>query len=243
MINDKLQKLGFTATTANVYVALLKRGQAKAGELILDTKLPRSAVYASLTDLVRRELISETNVRGVSHFRCNAPDNLVREIEQKKNTAQEISEELKRIQTVPAREASVFEGADGIKRVSEKNLETESGETIYFLGPSKFGDQEDLENFWSQFHKKRIKKGLKSKILYDRTTDESILKDRNNLKDSEAKYLPFGAKMPIWFTMSGDNLSIVVPGEDPLLVFSIKSRSATTGMKEYFEFLWGEKTR
>ncbi len=238
MIEDKLLKLGFTTTEAKVYLAVLKKGRSRAGEIILESKIPRSAVYTALEEFVKRELISETEVKGVRTFMANDPDNLVREMEEKKGFAQNVSDELKKLQEIPAREVAVYEGVEGIERAAEKSLQAPAGETIYFLGPSKFGLQADLEEFWQRFHQKRMKKGLKSKILYDQSTDKQILDNRNHLANSVARYLPFGTRMPIWFTMAGDNLSIVVPGEEPLLVFSIKSRAAADGLKKYFEYFW-----
>lgn len=238
MLAEKLAKLGFTATEADVYLSVLKKGAVRAGEVIKDVQHPRSAVYAALKNLVGREFLSETEKRKVKTWRVNDPERLVQELEEKKDYAQNISEELKQLQELPAREVAVYEGVEGIERSSEKSLQAPSGETIYFLGPSKFGEQSGLEEFWNKFHKKRMKKNLKSKILYDRTTDKTILESRNKLKDSEARYLPFGAEMPLWFIVTHDNLAIVVPGEEPTLVFTIKSKSAAEGMKKYFNYFW-----
>ncbi len=238
MYEEKLLKLGFTPTEAKVYLALLSKGKAKAGEIILSTKLPRSAVYTALKEFVTRELVTETEIQGVQTFTINNPTQLVNELEVKKEYATNLAKQLGELQELPSREVVVYEGVEGIERSAEKNLLAQSGDTVYFLGPSKFGIQNDLEDFWRRFHARRAKKGIKSKILYDRSTDQSVLDSRNKMPNSEARYLPFGMQMPIWFTMAGDYISIVVPGEEPLLVFSIKSRAAADGMKKYFEFLW-----
>ncbi len=243
MIIDKLKKLGFTPTVAGVYYNLVLKGKSKAGELITDTRLHRSAVYAALSQLVERDLISVTRLRGVKYYRANDPNHLVVEADQNKKIAASVVEDLKLRQEVPAREVAIYEGIEGIKHASDKCLQAPAGETIYFLGPSKFGPQGDLEGYWTKFHKTRNKRGLYSKILYDQATDQSIVDWRNNLPQSEAKYLPFGAQMPIWFIICGDTLTIIVPGEEPLLTFNIKSRSAANGMKKYFDYFWNQESK
>lgn len=240
MLINQLIRLGFTPTVAAVYLFLVQKGVCGAGEVIAETKLPRSAVYAALEQLVGRELVSRIQGRGVARFRLNNPDHLVVEAEAYKKRAEELVGELQRERGAPPREVMVYEGLDGIKRAVDKHLLTLPGETIYFLGPSKFGEQESLESYWAAFHRTRFKKQLSSKILYDRSTGPKVLNDRNGLPNSRARYLPFGLHLPMWFAASGEYLSIVVPGEEPFLVFSIRSRAAAEGIKKYFEYLWSQ---
>lgn len=239
-IKEKLKKLGFTENLIAVYLSLFDTEASKAGEMIERTGLQRSVVYTGLDELTERGLVSKTLVNGVATFRANNPESLEEELEHQKLIARSVAEEIKKKQTEVPREVAVFEGVEGIKRATNRNLAAPEGTTSYFLGPSKFGVQKELERFWHEYHKRRIKKHIRSKILYDRATPESILKDRNNLETCEARYLPFGMELPMWFNICGDFVSMVVPGEDPPLVFSVRSRATAEALVNYFEYLWNQ---
>jgi len=239
-IEIKLKKLGFSDNLASVYLALFEGEAFRAGELIKLTGLQRSVVYTSLDELVERGLTTKTFIRGVATYRANNPEALEAELDQQKIFVQSIVKNIKQKYVVAAREIAVYEGIEGIKRAAEKNLTALTDTTVYFLGPSKFGVQKELEQYWHSYHKERVKKKIRAKILYDRTTPEWVLSSRNSLSLCEARYLPFGTELPMWFNMCDDTLTIVVPAEEPPVVFCIKSHFTTKSLISYFEYLWNQ---
>ncbi len=238
MLLEQLKHLGFTKNESNVYLALFRVGKMKAGQIMKETSLPRSVVYLALQELLGRELISKIEKNGVAVFSANDPMNLVYETRMRATTAEEVAKELKEYKGVANREATLYEGDDVIEKVAEKNLDASAGETIYFMGSSKFGIQANLGRFWKKYHKLRAQKKIKCKILYDRETNDLILKDRNKSPLCEARYLPFGAENPMWFNICGDVVSIVVPGENPPIAFAIRSKETAKSLVNYFEYLW-----
>lgn len=238
MIEEKLKKLGFTANEMSVYLCLIKKGRLRAGEVIQESRLQRSVVYAALQKLLERELVSKTSERGVALYVAADPDALVYEAEQRKLLAQLVAEDLKKKRDAIPREALVYEGEDIIKRICDKNLEAQSESVVYFLGPSKFGIQSNLERYWQNYHKKRLQKGIACKILYDHDTDPHIVEERNRLALCEAKYLPFETQVPMWFNICVDTVGIVIPSESPPLAFLIRSPKSADALRTYFEYLW-----
>jgi hypothetical protein len=188
--------------------------------------------------LAERELVSKTVSKGVTLYKIVDPEALVHEAEQRAVLAKKVAENLKEKRQAGDREVLIYEGEDIIKRISDKNLDAEKGSTVYFLGPSKFGVQKNLEAYWKQYHKKRIEKGIHCKLLYDRSTDPEILKERNTLPFCEARYLPFGTEMAMWFNICGDSVSMIVPSEEPPLAFLLKSSKSADALKKYFDYLW-----
>jgi sugar-specific transcriptional regulator TrmB len=238
MTEKDLEKLGFSQNLGKIYTTLLRLGASRAALVLKETKLQRSVVYAGLEELTKRGLISKTEVKGVAQFSPNDPKTLIDEAEEKKHLAEKVAENLKKFQSVSYREARLYEGIDIIEQVADKSLGVENGETVYFLGPSKFGIQSNLESYWKKYHKERIKKGIKCKILYDKNTEAEVVEERNKLAGCEAKYMPFGINQPMWMLIFEDHVGMVMPGDEPPIDFVIKSKQTADGFKNYFNYLW-----
>lgn len=239
MIEKQLLQLGFHKNDVAVYLALFDLGKCKAGEIIELTKLHRNLVYTSLEVLIKRGLATKTEGSGVALFSPNDPKYLVEEIEQKKQLAETIAEEIKSKGKQSPRDIVVYEGIEGLKRATDQNLHAKPGETVYILGSSLRANQETLSKHWEKFHKKRAEKGILSKILYDRSIDPWTLNKRNQLPLTEAKYMPSGIDAPFWFNICGDEFFLGVADEDPI-AFKMRSKTVTDGLKHYFDYLWNQ---
>jgi len=239
MLKNKLKELGFSDNLSAVYLKLFETGRMKAGEVINQTGLHRSVVYAALDELTTRGLISRVKKRGVAFFNANDPNKLVEEMQQKIQLSETIAAEIKKQQIEQPREVIVSEGLDAIMQATDRSLLSPPGETMYVMGASAENVQPVLDKHWRKYyHKHRIKKGIKFRGLYDRTVPQEAIEYRNNMELSEARYLPNGLEMPIWFNVCANIVSIMVPGEDPPLVFTIRSRATAEAIKKYFNYLW-----
>ncbi len=238
MIEENLKKLGFSSNEAKIYLDILRFGKIKAGDLIKETLLQRSVVYGALEKLCQRGLVGKALIRGVAVYIANDPEALSYEAEQQAFLAKRVAGELKEKIQIKDREVVVYEGEDIVKRVADKTLVAKADETIYFLGPSKFGIQTNLERYWQNYHKKRAQKGIRCKILYEQSTDIKILQNRNTLPMCEARYLPINTEIPLSFIINDTTVSVVVPTENPPLAFLIRSSQTAQGFKKYFEYLW-----
>lgn len=234
-----LEQLGFTKNEVIVYLALFDLGKCKAGELIEYTKLHRNLVYTALDEFVKRELVTKTEINKVAHFVANDPQKIVEEIDQKRQVAEKVKEELEKKQQQSPREIGVYEGIMGLKRTVENNLTAKPGETVYIMGSSNKATQPELLDFWRAYNKKRVQHGVKMKIMYDQNVPKERLEERNALPLTEAKYMPGIKDSPFWFNICEDTTFIGIPDEDPI-AFRIKSASFATGLKSYFEYLWNQ---
>ena len=235
-----MKKLGLTKNEVKIYLALLRAGKLRAGEVITETGLQRSVVYGGLEELAARELIGKSVSKGVALYTLNDPEVLVDEAERRKLLAEKVADELKQKKQVREREVLVYEGEDIIKRICDKNLDAPSGSEVYFLGPSKSGIQSTLEKYWQNYHKVRVARGIHCKILYGHNTPPAIVENRHGMALCAAKYLPLSTEMPMWFNVCGDSVGIVVPSENPPLAFLIKSAKTAEALKKYFEYLWNQ---
>ncbi len=243
MIEDGLRKLGFTGNEVKIYLCLLRLGKAKAGDLIKETGLQRSVVYNGLEELLSRELITKTVNKGIAVYLLNDPEALTQEEERRMLLAKKVSEQLKEKQQIRDREVAVYEGDDIVKRVADKSLEAPKGSIVYFLGPSKFGVQANLERYWQRYHTLRAQKGIECRLLYDKTTSPEIVAERNASPLCEARYLPFETHIPMSFIVTDSLVGMLVPSENPPLAFLIKSVTTADALKNYFQYLWKQSSQ
>jgi predicted DNA-binding transcriptional regulator len=236
MLQKQLQQLGFGKNEIKIYLALFELGKSRAGEIIDHTKLHRNIVYQDLEDLVKRDLVTKIEVKGVFEYSANSPESLVDEFNSKKQLSEQIAEELIKKQKEPAREIAVYEGIEGVKKSRQKILNY-SGEDEMFV--FAVDSHKGLENYWRKFHTAREKKQIPMRMLYEKKADKSQVEWRNKLEYSQAKYLPFGQCLPIWFAGIGDHLEIGIPSKDPL-TFNIKSKEAVEGFKAFFNYFWNQ---
>jgi len=238
MLENELKKYGFSKNEVAIYLLLAEKGKMRAGEIIKQTKVPRSVVYEILEGFIRREFVTKTEQHGVAVFSANDPHQLLAEVENRRGLASQIVHELLSKQKEAPREVAIYEGLDGIAKATDKNLLGAEGETIYILGASQLTVQPELDQHWQWYHEERAKKKINFKVLYDKTVSLEYLEDRNKMPLCEARYLPFNMEMPVWFNICADRLAIMIPGDVPPLVFSIRSRAAADAMKKYFNFFW-----
>lgn len=234
---ELLIQLGFTQNESTIYITLLRHGVLKAGELISKTKLQRSVVYTSLSNLLSKKLVHKKDTKVLQYYAAD-PERILEIQRENLKDAELLVTQLNKERTALEKTAFVYEGNDIVTTVAMKSLTATKGSTIYFFGPSKFGVQENLEAFWQKYHTKRESLQINAKILYDRFVPEDILKQRNTYKSCKAKYLPLHTEVPISFVIWDNHVAILVPGEKPPTVFFIHSPQTAETLIEYFMYMW-----
>src|SRR3989339_1105051 len=239
MIENQLKQLGFGKNEIKIYLALFELGKCKAHEVIVHTGLHRNIVYQDLEDLVKRGLVTKTEVKNVFEYSANNPQSLVEEFENKKQLSQKIAEELAKRQTEQPREVAIYEGVEGLKKSRNKILNYQAGDEVFIFGADL---NPTMERIMRGLHKKRESKGIGMRILYDQKANPVDVKWRNTLEHSVARYLPFSQAFPIWFAGIGEHLEIGIPQQDNPLIFNIRNKEAVDGFRTFFDFLWGQES-
>ncbi|MBW2978351.1 hypothetical protein KY331_05900, partial [Candidatus Woesearchaeota archaeon] len=110
-----------------------------------------------------------------------------------------------------------------------------------------FGAGENQERFAEYFeglHKKRIEKGIKSKILFQEGAEEVVKKfnlDELYSKDLKFKMLPFKREFPVEIYPQGDTTLLLIQKKEPMII-TIKNKEVTESFIKFFETLW-EQTK
>ena len=141
MEETNLIKLGLNKNETRVYVSLLKKGSASAGELIADTEFHRNIVYDNLDKLINKGLVSFISEGKKKIFQANSPESIIDMLEkeqdgldEKKKIAEGVRKSISQLisKQEPKQEATIFRGVKGIKSILKDTLE--EGEDYYVFG-------------------------------------------------------------------------------------------------------------
>lgn len=243
---ELLEEIGLTKTESKIYLTLLKLGQTTTTEIIKDSEIHASKVYEFLDRLIKKGLVSYVIKSNKKYFIASPPESLKEIIkEQKEKLGQQeeklnnLIPELKKI-IVEGEDkivAEIYEGFSGLKTIYEKILLTlKKGETQYIIGVPKIANDK-LEGFVLNWHKKRIKKGIKCKYIYD--SDAKVYGEiRKKMPDTLVKYLPNKIISPMWIEIFSDYVAIGHIKEYNVVLFLIHDKEIAKGYLDYFKLIW-----
>lgn len=241
-----LEKIGLTKTEIKIYLTLLKLGQSTTTNIVKDAKIHASKVYEFLEKLIQKGLVSYTIKSNKKHFRATDPDFLKEFLKEKRNKIKEQEKEidaiLPQLRSLKKYEKDIiksetYEGLRGVKSVYEKILSTlNKGEIQHTIGAPRIGN-ELIEGFLLDWHKRRIKRGIKCQYIYDSNVrDYGKIRERMAL--TKVKYLPKKIVSPMWIEIFKDNVVIGhLKGRNAIL-FLIQDKEIAKGYLDYFKLIW-----
>ena len=232
-----LEDIGLTAGEIKTYVALLELGESSAGPIKKKTRLQNSVVHLCLGNLIEKGLISYVEKGRRRFYTATAPHHLLDFVDEKRRRLQEILPALIQKQKEKIKyEVHIHEGNKGLKAVHEDLLaDLQPGEEFLVLG-APLEAHESFEPYFLDFHKRRVKKGIKVRILY-RKEAASYAKVRKQMPYTQISYLPETFSSPMWTTISKDKTIIFVVG-DVMLGIVIENKAIANSFRGYFELLW-----
>ena len=236
-----LENIGLTEGESKVYLALLIRGSSTIGSIIKESKVSNSKVYDILDRLNKKGLVGVSIINNKKSFEAKSPSRIKEIIEQKEQEIKEVEDLLPSLEksyndAEPIQEAEILQGNKGIKTFTEMILDKlEKGDTFYILGPQK-ESIETLGAYFQEWHKRRIKKGIRCKILFNQDLKERAEK-RKKTPLTEVKLLPKNIETPSLVDIGKDYVATILFGERPLCIL-IKNKKIAESYINYFELLW-----
>jgi len=238
MINKEyLKEVGLSEREINTYLALLELGSTTTGPLIKKSRVPSSKIYQTLDKLANKGLVKHIIISKTKYFQASDPNNLIDFIEEKKKNIIEIIPELKHKQVLSEnpQEAEVYESIKGVKAAFNDildSLKKEEEYVVFTLG-QELGTEE-LKRFFKNFHKKRIEKRIKVKLIANKKI-KAILSKYHIRKGMKIKYTKLN--LPTGIFIYANKVMTVIWGENPT-AFVITSKSNSDRYKEFFEEIW-----
>jgi len=241
-----LEEIGLTKTEIKIYLTLLKLGQSTTTNIVRNAEIHASKVYEFLDRLIQKGLVSYVIKSNKKYFSASEPDFLKEFLKEKENNLKEQEHEIDKI--LPQLKAikksgediiqsEIYEGLRGAKSVYERILSTlKKGETQYIIGAPKIAN-ELIEGFLLDWHKRRIKKGIKCRYIYD-SNARDYGKVREEMPLTEVRYLPKNTVSPIWTEIFKDSVVIGhIKGRNAVL-FLIKDKEIAKSYLDYFDLIW-----
>lgn len=239
MTEDLFEEIGFTIREKRVYLALLETGPTTAGKIIKRSGIPSSKIYETLDKLTKKGMITFIIKDHKRTYQANNPRLLLDFLEERKAKVQnELVPKLESMYhfTKQQTNVTVYEGRSGIIAVYEKALEKmKKGDTLYVLSAPS-ASNEILGSYLEYFHKRRIKKGVKMKVLYNQEA-KKYGETRKNWPLTYVRYLDEKQAVPSAINMFLD-YSIIFDYEKPVSCILIKSKNVSHNFTRYFETLW-----
>lgn len=243
-----LEQIGLSKNETKVYFALLALDQSSATPIVRKSGIPNSKIYPTLEKLIRRGLVSFVIKNNVKHFQLSNPQSLLEllkekekqlvEQEQKVETLVEQIEE-KRDLSKEKQEASVFEGIEGLRSAFNEILSSldKNEEYLVFTLGEELAD-EGLKRFFLDYHKKRIEKGIKVRLICNEKIKEIFIKF-HSYKNMKVKFTK--STLPAGTFIYKNKVMTVVWGENPT-AFVISSEVNAERYHSFFEEIW-DKTK
>jgi sugar-specific transcriptional regulator TrmB len=245
MYEGIFKEIGFTKSETLVYLALLDLGGSTIGLIIKESGIASGKAYLVLGSLVKKGIVTYVIKSGVKHYRPKSPDRLLDYLNEKKREFNEKEKNLKEIipqlkakfkDNKEPTSAELFEGSKGFKTYHEWTLKKlNKGDTVYVMSAPKEAN-EKFGAYLFDWNKRRVKKGVKLKILYNHDS-KKFGKLREKLKLTEVRYMTQKLETPAWVDIFQDYV-ININVESTPVCFLMKNKASAESYKKYFEIMW-----
>jgi sugar-specific transcriptional regulator TrmB len=243
MDTSALESIGLTSSEIKVYLALLDLGASSTGPLVAHSRTADSKIYEVLEKLAHKGLASSFLKGGVKYYKAASPNMILEYLNEKKRRVEEeeaaVSKMLPSLlmmenQKADDKEASIFTGPRGVKTAFADIVSTlDRGEEVHIMGIYRFGAP--FLRAVQNFHKNRSAKGIKAKILFNRSAKETAAMLRQ-YRPIEARFMPNDMFTPAIFLVYRDK--VIISLGDEFTMFVIKSASAAKAFDAYFSAMW-----
>ena len=234
MDSKELTEIGLTNNQAKVYLELVKRPEQTGGEIAKKLLIDRSFTYGILNSLVEKGMIGHIIKENKKVFITTNPENLLKEVEEKKNKISKIVEELKKIKSEENEEKSVevYEGKAGIKAFVREFLESEEFSTLG--GGGTIDIIELLKYDYPKYLREFENKDIKGRLITSKTKKKQmtkIYKKAVQIKTAER------LKSDVSFTIFDNKIAIYSAEKKPYVIM-IKNKNIAESLKAHFENSW-----
>lgn len=245
---ESLKQIGLTNGETKVYLSLLRIGENTVGPIAKEANVSLSKIYEILENLIKKGLASYIIKNNIKYFLATEPERIIDYLESKKKEIDKSEKEILKIlpylkaqkeRTEDKTQATLFEGFRGIKSFYESVLrDSEKNDEILAMGIPKYA-AERYEGYFLDWNKRRAKKGVRIKIIFDYDVRE-LRKKREKIKLTDVKYLTKEFLTPSWILIYKRGVATIHMVKKPMCVF-IKDEEVVKSYRGFFNMLWRMK--
>ncbi|MFW9879858.1 MAG: TrmB family transcriptional regulator [Candidatus Thorarchaeota archaeon] len=236
-----LQTFGLSEKEAKVYLASLELGTATASDISIKSNLPRTLVYDLLERLIELGLVTYVIKNHKKYFSAVNPKELSEILEEKQNIIKEALPNLESLYKSPGIKrplVEVYEGKEGLKTLMNDLLKLGIKELLAYGSSRSFFEVDPF--FIEHWHKERILKKIKIRVMYNETeqTKERLKKHKESLGLTKYKFLPIKVESPTPTLIYENKLVFLhLVKKEPFAVL-IDNEQMANNYRKYFEELW-----
>lgn len=236
-----LLELGMTKNEIKVYLALLRFGSASVGEITKDSGVHRRNVYDALERLSEKGLVGHVTIGGVKFFEGTDPHNLFNVIKKERESSDEKEKKIKKLVSellktnkLPKekQDVKIFRGSESRRIVFEDILKSTKQNLV--LGahtPSELS-----QRFLSQWHKRRVKAGVKDKLIFNKRDPYAELLSK--FPFTEVRFAPKEINSKSAINIYGNRVAMLLWSNEQPISIVIDNKKVANDFREYFKFLW-----
>ena len=236
-----LEDIGLTGAEIKVFLTLLELGSSNAGKVVEKSGLQNAVVHRAFHSLAEKGLISYVKVGRIKQYQSIEPKQLLNFLDEKKARLEKILPELetKSKKSKEKPQATVYQGIRGVKELINLMIDTTSKEYVAYGGPQKAHDLLG-DFFWENFHKRRIKKKIKAKLLFHHSLKWWATSLNKKFKLTIVKTTKRNFEELTETIICGHRVAIIVYLDKPF-GFLIEEPTASSSYRKFFNLIW-EKT-
>lgn len=241
-----LKDIGLTEGEIKVYLGLLRLGTSSTGPITKESQVSISKLYIILDKLEKKGLVSHYEENNVKYFKASEPSKITDYINEKEKKIKTLEKNFKNF--LPQLDAiynddkkeqkvSFFQGLKGLMTAHENVYrKLKKGDEFVYMGIPSI-QPSSHHAYWNKDHRRRIKLGITTRLLFNDDTPKETLKNRNSFKGSDARSMPIGMKTPAYFMIYKDVVMVAIPSENSIAI-EIISQEVADSFKVYFEEFW-----
>ena len=240
----KLKSIGLTEGEANVYLALLKIGEATKTPISNESRISSSKVYEVLKRLIDKGLVSSIIKNGIKHFQAASPEKLryylelkEKEIKKEESIINDLIPQLNLFVQEKKKPFStkLYEGFEGIKTAIWELLENATKENE-FQGMGIISSKNKAFNTaWIHWEIARAKKGVSCRLIFSEKDKTYYYKQLEKIPKTKIRRITLFT--PAAIAILGNKTLIFDYRENPLCIV-IENDNISSSFKEFFESMW-----
>jgi len=240
-LTEAIEKIGLSRKESQVYLALLRIGQASATLIAKNSGLKRPTTYLILEDLRKRGFVLKMPGNKKQMFIAKSPEEIIDVARKNVDSALDALPQLMNMfsQNDPQVRTVHFEGLAGIREALWYKLDKLTGsEIVAFFGSSKDASV-DLVELFHEWNKAIASENIKLRSIVPDTKDLKRFRDNDENYGFKPKIMPssnYTSKTSIEIT---DRFIRVIMFKEEQAVI-IENPVVAKAMKEIFEMIWSK---
>ncbi len=242
METSVLEEMGLTDSEIKVYLALLKLGSAKAGEVIDKSNLQNPVVHRAFHSLIEKGIITYSVEGKIKHYQAMDPSLLMKILEEKKKRLEILIPDLKKLhqERREKTKATIHQGRKAIRKLLNYMLDSNNKEFLSY-GAAKSSEDVLKDFFWQAFNVRRVKEKTQTKMIFH-TSLEKRAKELNKLPLMKVRLTDKSFEEMVETIIIGEKVAIVIYLEDPIGIL-IEEPLVARSYKKFFNLLWKQSKK